>query len=49
MGADFDDVGPDEAFRLIRAYSRRRGTRIADLTAAIVSDPANVADLTASA
>lgn len=43
------DVSLDEAFRLIRAYSRRRNTRIADLTAAIVSDPANVPDLTASA
>jgi GAF domain-containing protein len=41
-------VSPDEAFRLIRTYSRRRNTRIADLTAAIVSDPANVPDLTAS-
>jgi len=43
------NVSPDEAFRLIRAYSRRRNTRIADLTAAIVSDPANVPDVTASA
>jgi GAF domain-containing protein len=42
------DVGPDEAFRLIRSYSRRRNIRIADLTAAIVSDPANVPDLTAA-
>ncbi|MEV4348778.1 GAF and ANTAR domain-containing protein [Actinoplanes sp. NPDC049596] len=40
------DVNADEAFRLIRGYSRRRNIRIADLAATIVTDPADIPDLT---
>jgi GAF domain-containing protein len=39
-------VSPDDAFALIRTYSRRSNTRIADLADIIVADPANVPDLT---
>jgi hypothetical protein len=39
-------VSPDNAFALIRTYSRRYNTRIADLASTIVTDPANVPDLT---
>ncbi|MEU8821585.1 GAF and ANTAR domain-containing protein [Actinoplanes sp. NPDC048796] len=42
------DVDAVEAFRLIRGYSRRRNTRIADLAASIVTDPAHIPDLTSS-
>jgi len=41
-------VSPERAFTLIRAYSRRSNTRIADLASTIVTDPANVPDLTRS-
>jgi GAF domain-containing protein len=41
-------VSPDDAFALIRAYSRRSNIRIADLAGTIVTDPANVPDLTRS-
>jgi AmiR/NasT family two-component response regulator len=40
------DVGPDQAFALIRAFARRHNTRIADLAGAIVADPAHAPDLT---
>ncbi|WP_203843364.1 GAF and ANTAR domain-containing protein [Winogradskya humida] len=40
------DVSPDEAFTLLRTYSRRNSRRIADLALAIVTDPANIPDLT---
>jgi hypothetical protein len=33
------DVGPDQAFALIRAFARGHNTRIADLAGAIVADP----------
>ncbi|GAA2554419.1 GAF and ANTAR domain-containing protein [Winogradskya consettensis] len=39
-------VSPDEAFTLIRTYSRRNSRRIADLALAIVTDPADIPDLT---
>jgi GAF domain-containing protein len=41
-------VSPDTAFTLIRTYARRNNTRIADLAGIIVTDPANVPDLTSS-
>jgi GAF domain-containing protein len=39
-------VSPDKAFMLMRAYSRRNNKRVSDLAGAIVTDPANVPDLT---
>ena len=39
-------VSPDEAFALIRNHSRRSNTRITELAGTIVTDPANVPDLT---
>ncbi|MGX6607214.1 GAF and ANTAR domain-containing protein [Micromonosporaceae bacterium Da 78-11] len=39
-------VSPDKAFAMIRAYSRRHNKRIADLADTIVTDPADLPDLT---